>query len=61
MGLSYGIMTGISSPMIVLLTSDKSPLPCGRITQARGILTLVQTLSLAIAFIHLNEPGWPVL
>lgn len=27
MGGTYGIMTGISSPLIVLLTSEDSPLP----------------------------------
>lgn len=32
MGATYGIMTGISSPMIVLLTSEKSPLKTGAIS-----------------------------
>lgn len=35
MGNTYGIMTGMSSPIIVLLTSDKSPLPTGTISQVK--------------------------
>lgn len=44
MGNTYGIMTGISSPIIVLLTSDDSPLPTGKIDQVRQVLILLFNL-----------------
>lgn len=33
MGCTYGIMTGFASPIIVLLTSEHSPLPSGKISE----------------------------
>lgn len=32
LNIAYGVMTGWSSPSIIILTSDQSPLPSGRMT-----------------------------
>lgn len=38
-GIQYGIFVGWSSPNIVLLTSDQSPLPSGKITTGINVIS----------------------
>lgn len=51
MGGTYGIMTGFSSPIIILLTSDHSPLPSGKITENDASwITSLKALGALIGF-----------
>lgn len=51
MGGTYGLMTGLSSPLIVLLQSDHSPLPSGRISDNDASwITSLKALGALIGF-----------
>lgn len=51
MGGTYGIMTGFSSPIILLLTSNHSPLPTGKISEDDASwITSLKALGALIGF-----------